>query len=129
MSRTIFKICCCFIASAVFISILLLLINFAGFGYMLSDVRNRYENSPRRLLDTVAKEVTAAEGGYDYAENISLPKDIWCILLNENGDVVWEVNMPPDIPVHYRIQDIAKMTRWYLNDYPVYVRPKTSAYL
>ncbi len=122
MSRTIFKICCCFIASAVFISILLLLINFAGFGYMLSDVRNRYENSPRKLLDTVAKEVTAAEGGYDYAENISLPKDIWCILLNENGDVVWEENMPPDIPVHYRIQDIAKMTRWYLNDYPVYVQ-------
>lgn len=30
--------------------------------------------------------------------------------------------MPADIPSHYSINDVARFTRWFISDYPVYVR-------
>ncbi len=51
-----------------------------------------------------------------------LPDDYWCILINENGDIIWSLHKPADIPDHYSLNDIAQLTRWFLNDYPVYVR-------
>lgn len=43
------------------------------------------------------------------------------ILLDEEGDVAWSQNKPDDIPSHYSLNDIARIARWYLNDYPVYM--------
>lgn len=43
------------------------------------------------------------------------------MLLDGNGNVVWEWKKPAKLPSHYSAGDIAAFSRWYLYDYPVSV--------
>lgn len=43
----------------------------------------------------------------------------WAMLLNDSGSVIWENYLPEDLPLHYTSQDIARFSRWYLEEYPV----------
>ena len=45
----------------------------------------------------------------------------FAMLIDQQGSVVWSRNLPDEIPLSYSLSDIASMTRWYLNDYPVKV--------
>jgi signal transduction histidine kinase len=40
---------------------------------------------------------------------------------NNSGKVIWNLNLPSDVPQSYSISDVASFTRWYLKDYPVTV--------
>ena len=42
------------------------------------------------------------------------------LLIDEDGEVIWQHNKPKDIPDRYRLSDVATFTRWYLKEYPVY---------
>ncbi|WP_373485959.1 sensor histidine kinase [Acetobacterium malicum] len=46
---------------------------------------------------------------------------VWAMLIDRDGQVIWNKNLPGDIPRHYTITDVASFSRWYLNDYPVSV--------
>lgn len=48
--------------------------------------------------------------------------DGFAFLIDNAGDVIWSYQLPEDIPVHYTVKEIVQFTRFYLNDYPVYVR-------
>jgi len=121
MNKTAFKIFIRFTLSAAVISTILLIINFIGMSVVGSDDINLYENSPRRILDNISKSLLKTEKGVELNDEIVVPYDCWCILIDENGNVIWQKNKPDDVPLRYSINDIAKMTRWFLNDYPVYV--------
>lgn len=45
----------------------------------------------------------------------------WAMLLNEEGDVVWQQSMPQDLPRSYTSAEVASFSRWYLEDHPVKV--------
>lgn len=45
----------------------------------------------------------------------------FAMLISDLGEVVWEYKMPEELPRHYERADIARFTRWYLQDYPVFV--------
>ena len=123
MNKTSLKIFICFTLTAAVIATILLVINVAGIAYIVgSDASvNLYDNSPRKTLNQIGENLTQTDTGFTLTEDI-VPDDFWCILIDENGDVIWSENMPDDIPKHYSINDVARMTHWYLNDYPVYVR-------
>ena len=120
MNKTILKILSCFIFSAVLITMILLIINFVAFAITMSDSENLYEKSPNKILDDIAVSLAKSETGLK--NNLPIPQDTWCILIDASGGVVWSQNMPDDIPSQYTINDIAVMAKWYLNDYPVYMR-------
>lgn len=48
----------------------------------------------------------------------------WAMLIDENGEVVWSDRLPQSLFHHYTPAQIASFTRWYLDDYPVYVYQK-----
>lgn len=48
-------------------------------------------------------------------------KDSWAMILDDSGKVIWDYHMPEDIPQYYSVSDVAKFSRWYLEDYPVLV--------
>ena len=123
MNKTSLKIFICFTLTAAVIATILLVINAVGIAYIVgSDASvNLYDNSPRKTLNMVGENLTQTDNGFVLTEGI-VPDEFWCILIDENGDVIWSENMPEDIPQKYSINDVAKMTHWYLNDYPVYVR-------
>ncbi|OPJ64615.1 sensor histidine kinase [Clostridium oryzae] len=43
----------------------------------------------------------------------------WAMVLNDDGTVIWENSMPDNLPRHYTSSQIARFSRWYLDDYPV----------
>lgn len=122
--KTIFKILGTFISVSVCVSILILIINFLSFAFFLSDEANIYDTSPVKKLDIISDNL---KNNY-LDESITLT-DEWAILVNDDGDVVWQMNKPDEIPLHYSINDIARLTKWYLKDYPVYVRTRDDGLL
>ena len=47
--------------------------------------------------------------------------EAWAMLLNESGTVVWEQDLPQELPRAYTSAQVASFSRWYLQDYPVKV--------
>lgn len=122
MNRTVLKIFCYFVFTAVTISLILLIINFLGLVFIGSDKGNIYTNSPRYVLNEVSGNIEKGDNGFYIRDKNIIPKGSRCILLDDNGDIIWQHNKPEDIPSHYSIKDIARITRWFLNDYPIYVQ-------
>lgn len=117
MNRNALRIFLCCTLIAALTALLLLCFNFLCFCALGSD----YSASPKQDAVRSLRQVEVAlsrPGGAVPA----LPEGQWCILIAESGDVVWQQNMPADIPGHYSINDVARFTRWFINDYPVYVR-------
>lgn len=124
MKKTAFKIFISFTLTASVISTILLISNFLGFVFIGNDVsynRNK-TSSPEQILKWISENLQETKKGFKLEEKDILPADYWCILIDENGEVIWSENKPVEIPTQYSINDIAKMTKWYLKDYPVYVR-------
>lgn len=47
-------------------------------------------------------------------------KDIWAIRLDKNGKVIESFNKPKKVKDKFNITDVARFTRFYLADYPVF---------
>ncbi len=123
MNKTALKIFILFTFSAAFIATILLVINFLGFAFIGSDTTTHmHGSSPQKMIDSISKALVKTDNGFHLTDSRLIKSDCWCILINESGDIIWAQNKPDDIPEHYSINDVAKMTRWFLNDYPVYVR-------
>lgn len=126
--RSLWKIGSRYMLTAVLATILVSCVNFAGFVYwgyqgLKEDEDSVRTNFGRRKMDAVAAEISLQEGeyrmspeGYGILEESSF---IWAMLVDQEGDVVWSYELPPEIPLHYELTDIAVMSRWYLKDYPV----------
>lgn len=76
--------------------------------------------SPQKLLPQVAAASTI-EGTTEEIHALLQNNHIWGMFLNQNGECVWSVNTPDEIPTKYTIADIAVFSKGYLKDYPVFV--------
>lgn len=110
------------------VAMLLLILNILSVGTIMSDSGDVFPNYPKGILAditdnfSVITDETGKTVSCTLTDESVLPADYWCVLLNEAGDIVWSLRKPTDIPDHYSINDIAVLTRWFLVDYPVYVR-------
>ncbi len=102
--------------------LVLVLINVLVFGITFQSVIiNDYgDTSPQNMLEEIAATSTV-EGVSDDARQKLESAHIWAMFLNPDGNRVWTVNIPKDIPVDYTIQDVALFSKGYLKDYPVFV--------
>ena len=115
MNKTAFKIFFMFSLTAAALSIFLLGVNFLSFGFIGSDTGDR---RPKTLVSDIS---AAYEDKGPEAAAALVPEDCWCLLLDGGGEAVWEANLPSDVPLKYSLADVARLTRWFLKDYPVYV--------
>ena len=116
MNKTALKIFFLFSLTAAPLATFLLVVNFMSVGFIGSD---RSGSSPKALANLIGDQLE--DGDYGGAAAL-VPEDCWCLLIDGGGDALWSVNLPADVPTHYSLGDVARLTRWYLNDYPVYVR-------
>ncbi len=122
MNKTVWRIFFCYTLTAAVTATILLVINMVGFGHIVSDYGTQIDGrSPKRVVREIGNGLQWDGERFTLSEECVLPKGSWCILVEDGGDILWGVNQPEDIPTHYTIRDIAAMTRWYLNDYPIYV--------
>ena len=89
--------------------------------------------SPAHLLPCISDELQQTDGQFTLPEDAAALLDqdkAWCMLIdNATGNVIWNYKLPADIPVQYTYGDIAKMARWYLEDYPVFVSARSDGLL
>ena len=115
MNKTALKIFVLFSVTAGVIATILMVINFFSVALVGSDV-STVSSGQRALLAEISDSLEAG------SREVLLPEGYWCMLIDESGNVVWDQDKPDDVPDTYTINDIARMSRWFLNDYPVYTR-------
>lgn len=82
-------------------------------------------NGPEISIHEVWDSVTVDEAGNlttaDGLEEQLQENQSWAMILDDAGAVVWEKCLPEELPRRYTPTDVAKFSRWYLRDYPVFV--------
>lgn len=78
-----------------------------------------------RYLTAIEAQLTdGSEGVSMKAEGIRILEQsafVWGMVLDEQGNRVWEWQVPEEIKEHYTRNEVAAFSRWYLEDYPVRV--------
>jgi signal transduction histidine kinase len=120
--KSLVKILSRYLASATGVALILLMLNILAFGYWLViECRAYVTEFP---ISEVADELSIQNGNFVLSEegNKAITKRYkWAMLLDDHGSVIWSKNLPDDLPRTYTVPEVASFTRWYLQDYPVYV--------
>lgn len=69
--------------------------------------------------------LSVTEEGYVLADEMArrlAEEDQWAMLLDGEGRELWSYRKPAELADSYSRADIARMTRWYLKGYPVWLR-------
>ena len=80
--------------------------------------------APNTVLSQTAAALTSTGSTYtlsDSQKEILSDNNVWCMLIDTDGNVIWDFELPEAVPHTYSLQDIAIMSRGYLHDYPVFV--------
>ena len=92
-----------------------------------------YNMSAGRDWTAPSEKVSAAlvwsGSGYTFTGEELLGEQRWAMLIGLDGQVVWSLRKPADVPEVYSLTDVASFTRWYLNDYPVQCRVREDGLL
>ena len=72
------------------------------------------------LSDMVSEVNGVIEAEPDAARILS-ENHAWAMLLDDGGTVIWEEQMPDELPRSYTAAQVAQFSRWYLQEYPVFV--------
>ena len=92
-----------------------------------------YNMSGGRDWTAPSEKVSAAliwsGNGYTFTGEELLGEQRWALLIGLDGQVVWSLRKPADVPEAYSLTDVASFTRWYLNDYPVQCRVRDDGLL
>lgn len=115
--RSLFKGALLVTASAALIAVVTM-VGILAFIYYYSDGGRSWDISVSRISSTLTWDGTA----YEFSGDALLRDDHWAILIGEDGQVIWSIRKPTDVPEQYSLTDVASFTRWYLSDYPVQCR-------
>lgn len=109
--------------STMSILLLFLVVNVVLGCVILVTAANNSED-PHIPVKKLAGMVTETGGKITATQEFSdslIANDAWAMLLDHGGTVVWDERMPDHLPRNYTATQIAQFSRWYLQDYPVYV--------
>lgn len=120
MNNKSMKIIVRYIIRIIFIVFIVLTINYSLFLFIV-----RYSpmaKEPTRAVKIIAEELNGDNKQLtDKTTKVIQKNNLWVQLVNPSGYVIYSYNEPDDIYNYYSINDIAKLSKSYLNDYPVYL--------
>ena len=109
-----------YLSVVILIVVLDLVIFFLTFNGTVSNIS---KDNPVQTLEKVSNNLTIQNGEYKLNNNYQkdlVINDIWGIVIDDNGNVVWKHNLPKEIPLNYSLQDVATFSKGYIEDYPVF---------
>lgn len=112
-----------FVGATIIISVFLLILNYTILGLWVFKGMNEGK-PPDSVAESVAEGVNPVNDNYSVdleAEKLLKQNDAWAMLLNKSGHVAWSYSLPDELPRTYSLTDVAKFSRNYLMDYPVFV--------
>ena len=106
-----------YLSVVILIVLLDLLIFFLTFNGTVNSIS---KDNPIQILEKVSNNLTIQNG--EYILNNKCQKDlvtnnIWGIVIDDNGNVVWKHNLPKEIPLNYSLQDVATFSKGYIENY------------
>lgn len=119
-----------YVGSAAAITLILLTLNILLF--LLWTVRIQPERGNAYWTSVIADGLQKQEDGYALSETaLQAVNDRyeWAMLLSDQGVIRWSLNLPEELSRSYTLPETASFTRWYLEDYPVYVWRHTDGLL
>ena len=120
--KTMIKILSRYVLSAAAVAIFLLIINFTVLAAWLFQSAREYGKN--YTINQMADGLTLSNGKFSLSGPIATELDQhqqWAMLIDGKGSVIWNRNLPSDVPLTYTLTDVAGLSRWYLRDYPVKV--------
>ena len=77
----------------------------------------------RTGIETLAGALTQTAGGLQL-DPARTPEEwlqgyAWAMVLDDNGEVLWQYDLPAELNKCYTASEIASFSRWYLEDWPV----------
>lgn len=113
-----------FVGSTILVSVALLVINLLLLGSLIfKEIREG--PSPEAVVRQIDGGLVKDERGEFGLSGESLAlldtHRAWAMLLDGDGEVRWSERLPAEIPRAYTLTDVAKLSRYYLMEYPVYV--------
>lgn len=111
-----------FVRKLISLFILLLILNIVFIIIFASNQPNR--QSSENLTNNIVQEIkeidsspTLSLSGKELVEK----NNLWVIIINaDSGELEYAFKKPTVIPTKYNLSDIAKLSRFYLEDYPVF---------
>lgn len=112
-----------FVWTTILISAFVLAMNYILLGAVVFREMNT-GHSPEKAVQTVAEGLRGSGRAWalDAGQAAMLDEQgAWAMLIDGQGHAVWTYRMPDELPRIYTLNDVAKFTRNYLMDYPVFV--------
>ena len=105
------------------IVLLIFLVNFSIFTGILIHFGNPYQHKDYlRIGNFAAAFHQAADGNIcPFSETEWQSRYAWAMLLDDTGNILWSGSLPENLNRSYSVADVASFSRWYLDDYPVFV--------
>ena len=78
-------------------------------------------------LNLIAEQTDISQAKVELEDNAQKTieqNDLWMMVLDENGNQIFDFNLPRGFATHYSLTDVARFSRFYLNDYPVFTQIK-----
>lgn len=113
-----------FVGSTILVSVVLLVFNLILLGSLIfKEIREgpSPEAVVRQLDGGLAKDGRGQYGLSEESHALLKAHRAWAMLLDGDGAVRWSERLPAEIPRAYTLTDVAKFSRYYLMEYPVYV--------
>jgi len=114
-----------FIRATILISIGLVIFNFIMLGTLIfKGMSEPQGQSPLNTVRMVSEGLSNNGLSYNLDNEVKKlleEKKAWAMLVNKEGNVIWNERMPKEVPNTYSLIDVAQFSRNYLMDYPVYV--------
>lgn len=101
-----------------FLFLLVALIVWAGWHEQNQLPQRKYSYS--EIADSIVKTKDGLAFGPEHTLEEWMDGYAWGMILDDNGNVKWEYQLPDKLNRHYSASDIASFSRWYLDDYPVF---------
>ena len=104
--------------------VLLLLALCAGLlvfmGWQTARYMPQWAYSSGVIADSMAQTDDGLAFGASHTPQEWMDGYAWAMALDENGNVFWQYGLPEPLNHRYTPGDIARFSRWYLADYPVF---------
>lgn len=103
----------------IFVALIMISLNFIFIGFLIND---KPSEQPYKIVESLSEEFKKNQNDLSSNSEVMLDKNnLWVQLINSSGDVIYSKNVPQNIQKHYSITDIAKISKSYLKEYPIFV--------
>lgn len=111
-----------YLLAAVGIVLLMFVLGTSFLGWVLwrEGQRPQREYSYSNIADSMVQTADGLAFGPQHTPEEWMDGYSWAMVLDADGRVIWSYALPRTLDRRYTSSDVARFSRWYLDDYPVF---------